>query len=257
MPIHPTAVIHPGAELDSGVEVGPYSQIGPHVRIGRDTVIDAQVIIEGHTRVGARNRLFPFAFLGGPPQDIGYRGEETRLTIGDDNIIREYVTIHRATTKENRETVVGDRNYLMGYSHVAHDCRLADGIVIANGVQLGGHVRVGEGAGIGGLTAIHQFVRIGAYSFIGGLSGVSQDVPPYMMVAGEHARLFGLNQKGLTRAGFSAEAIKHLKEAYRMIWRQNRRLREAIPAVREHVPASPELEVLLSFLENAKRGVLR
>ncbi len=257
MDIHPSAVIHAGADLGSGVKVGPYAIIGAHVSIGAGTMVGAHVVIEGHTRIGTRNRIYPFVTLGTAPQDVGYHGEETRLTVGDENVIREYVTIHRATTKEEWETVVGNRNYLMAYSHVAHDCRLGDDIIMANAATLGGHVRVGNHAGLGGLAAVHQFVRIGDYAFVGGLSAVVKDVPPYMIAAGPRAKLFGVNQKGLVRLGFSRETIDALKQAYRVIWREHRVLSEGAKRVRQSVPSLPEVEHLLQFLEGGTRGILR
>jgi UDP-N-acetylglucosamine acyltransferase len=257
MAIHPTAVVSHSAEIAEGVEIGPYSVIGDHVSIGRSTVIAAHVVIEGHTRIGERNRIFPFATLGTPPQDVGYRGEDTRLEIGDDNLIREYVTIHRATTKQEWVTRVGDENYLMAYSHVAHDCVLGKGVILSNVATLGGHIHVGDHAILGGLAAVHQFVRIGAHAFVGGKSGVDRDVPPFMITAGERAKLYGLNRRGLARHGFPAEAVDGLKKAFQIIWRENRPFPEGIQQARKEIPPSPQLEMLLSFLESSKRGILR
>lgn len=257
MTIHPTAVVSPGAEIDVTVEVGPYSVIGGHVSVGRDTIIGSHVVIEGHTRIGERNRIFPFATLGTPPQDVGYRGEDTRLVVGDDNIIREFATIHRATTKQEWVTTVGNGNYLMAYSHVAHDCVLGNHVILANTATLGGHIHIGDYANLGGLAAVHQFVRIGPYAFVGGKSGVDRDVPPFMITAGERARLYGINRRGLSRHGFSQPAIDGLKRAFQIIWRDKLGLQEAIRRAREEIPPSPELEMLLSFLESSKRGVLR
>lgn len=257
MEIHPSAVVSPRAELAQGVKVGPYSTIGEHVTIGRDTSIGPHVVIDGHTRIGDRNRVYPFVSIGSPPQDIGYQGEETRLIIGDDNIIREYTTINRATTKEEWETVIGDRNYIMAYAHIAHDCRLGNGIIMSNVATLGGHITVGDHAILGGLVAVHQFVRIGAYAFLGAKSGVDRDVPPFMMTAGPRAKLYGINRRGLKRVGFSDEAIDGLKKAYRIIWRENRRFSEGINQVRREIKAFPELDMLLDFFNGSKRGVLR
>ncbi|MBN1104171.1 MAG: acyl-ACP--UDP-N-acetylglucosamine O-acyltransferase [Deltaproteobacteria bacterium] len=257
MEIHPTAVVSAHAELAKGVRVGPYVIIGEHVAIGKDTVIGSHTVLEGHTRIGERNRIYPFVTLGTPPQDVGYRGEETRVVIGDENIIREYATVHRATTKQDWVTTVGHRNYIMAYAHVAHDCRLGNGIILSNVTTLGGHIQVDDYAILGGQAAVHQFVRIGAYAFVGGKSGVDRDVPPFMITAGERARLYGLNRKGLSRHGFSRETIDGLKKAYQIIWRDNRHLHEGIRQVRQEIPTFPELEMLLSFLEGSKRGVLR
>ena len=257
MEIHPTAVVSPGAELAQGVRIGPYSVIGEHVSIGSDTYVGAHVAIEGHTRIGERNSIYPFASIGTPPQDISYRGEDTRLTIGDENIIREYVTIHRATTKENWETILGDRNYIMAYAHVAHDCILGSEVIMSNVATLGGHITIGDHAILGGQVAVHQFVRIGDYAFLGGKSGVDRDVPPFMITAGERARLYGVNRKGLARMGFSREAIDGLKKAYSIIWRGKKQFNEGIKQVREEIESFPELEMLLNFFEGSKRGILR
>jgi UDP-N-acetylglucosamine acyltransferase len=255
--IHPTALVSPRAELAEGVRIGPYTIIGDHVRIGRETRIESHAVIEGQTRIGERNRIYPFTTLGTPPQDLTYRGQDTRVVIGDDNIIREYVTIHRATTKQDWVTTVGNRNYLMAYAHVAHDCLLGDGIILSNAVTLGGHISVGDQAILGGQVAVHQFVRIGAYAMVGGKSGVDRDVPPFMMTSGERAKLYGLNRKGLSRHGFSPEAIDGLKKAYKIIWRDHQRFSEGISQARKEIPAFPELEMLLAFLEGSKRGILR
>ncbi len=255
--VHFTAVVSPKAELAQGVIVGPYSIIGDKVTIGQDTVIGSHVIVEGNTRIGERNKISPFCCIGTPPQDIGYRGEDTRLTIGNDNLIREYVTMHRASTKDNWETIVGNHNFIMAYSHIAHDCVLGDRIIMANVATLGGHTHVGDYTNIGGLAAVHQFVRVGAYAFIGGLSGVAQDVPPYMIVAGSRAKLYGINQIGLSRNGFSKELIDALKKAYRIIWRENTKLEEGIQRVRNEIGSFPEVETLLTFLKSSKRGFLR
>ena len=255
--IHPSAVVNPHAELAHGVTIGPYSVIGETVVIGRDTVIGPHVYIEGHTKIGQRNRIYPFVSIGSAPQDIGYRGEETRLLIGDDNIIREYATINRATTKEEWETVVGSRNYLMAYSHVAHDCFLGDDIIMSNLATLGGHIRIGDHATLGGQVAVHQFVRIGDYAFLGGKSGIDRDVPPFMITAGTRAKLYGVNQRGLRRLGFSQETLEGLKKAYRVIWRDNTRFSEGISQIRRELESFPELENLLDFIESSERGVLR
>ena len=255
--IHPTAIVSPGAELASGVKVGPYSIIGDHVAIGSDTIIGSHVVIEGHTQIGERNRISPFSCIGTPPQDISYSGEDTRVKIGNDNVIREYVTINRASTKENWETIVGSHNFIMAYSHIAHDCILGDNIIMANLATFGGHTHVGDYANFGGLAAVHQFVRIGVHTFIAGGAEVSQDIPPFMMAAGSRAKLYGISQKGLRRHGFSRETIDGLKKAYRIIWRENSILNEGVRQVREEVESFPELEALLSFLENSKRGIMR
>jgi len=257
MEIHPTAVVSPKAELGPGVKIGPYSIIGDKVKIGEDTVVGAHVVIEGPTRIGARNKIYHFTSIGTPPQDIGYQGQDTQLIIGDDNIIREYVTINRASTKEEWKTIIGNQNYIMAYAHIAHDCILGNQVIMANVATLGGHITIGDGAVVGGLVAVHQFVRIGPYAFVGGKSGVDRDVPPFMITAGPRARLYGINRKGLSRRGFSKEAIEGLKRAYRIIWRENRRFSEGIEQVKREMEPFPELELLLSFFNGTKRGILR
>jgi len=257
MEIHPSAVISANAELAPGVKVGPYSVIGDHVTIGRDTVIGPHVVVEGHTEIGERNNIYQFVSIGSPPQDIGYKGEDTRVVIGDDNIIREYATINRATTKQDRVTVVGNENYIMAYAHVAHDCILGNNIIMSNAATLGGHSTVGDHANLGGLMAAHQFVRIGAYAFIGGKTGIPQDIPPFMIAAGSRAKLYGPNRTGLRRQGFSKETIEGLIKAYKIIWRDNKRFSDGIKMVREEIEPFPELDMLLDFFDNSKRGVTR
>lgn len=257
MRIHPSAVIRPGARLGSGVEIGPYSTIGDHVSIGRDSVIGAHVVIEGHTNIGERNRIYHFSSIGTPPQDIGYRGEDTGLEIGNDNVIREYVTVNRATTKEEWKTVIGNGNYIMAYAHIAHDSCLGNNVIMSNVATLGGHITIGDHAVVGGLVAVHQFVRIGAYAFVGGKSGIDRDVPPFMISAGPRAKLYGVNRKGLHREGFPKETVDGLKKAYRIIWRENSKFSDGIKQVRSEIDPFPELDMLLNFLDGSKRGILR
>jgi UDP-N-acetylglucosamine acyltransferase len=255
--IHSTAIVHPKARISEGVEIGPFAVIGEHVSIGKDTKIGSHVLIEGWTSIGERNTILPFSSVGTPPQDIGYRGDETYLIIGDDNVIRECATIHRATTKEDRKTVIGNKNFLMAYSHVAHDCKLGNNIIMANSVALGGHIVIGDHAILGGIVAVHQFVRIGAYSIIGGQSAVSQDIPPYVSAAGNRAQLYGLNLVGLKRKGFSDEVIATLKKAYKIIFRSGLTQEEALHKTRAEFPDSTEVKMLVDFIGTSKRGVTR
>ena len=255
--IHPSAVVSSGAELAAGVKIGPFSTVGGDVIIGRDTVIGSHVIIEGHTRMGEKNRIFPFSCIGTPPQDTGYNNEDTRLIMGDNNVVREYVTINRATTKDEWETVMGNDNYLMSYAHVAHDCHLANGVVLTNGATLGGHTQIGDYAILGAFLAVQQFVRIGAHAYLGAKAGIDRDVPPFMITAGPRAKLYGINQKGLIRRGFSQETIDILKKAYSILWRKNRNLSDGIDQVRGELELIPELKMLLDFLGESKRGILR
>lgn len=257
MNIHPTAIVHPKAKIAEGVEIGAFTVIGEHASIGKDTKIASHVLIEGWTTIGERNQVFPFSCIGTPPQDIGYRNEETYLIIGNDNVIRESATIHRATTKEDRITVIGNSNFLMAYSHVAHDCKLGNHIIMANSAGLGGHITVGDYAILGGIVAVHQFVRIGEYAIIGGQSAVSQDIPPYVSAAGNRAKLYGLNLVGLKRRGFSEEAISNLKKAYRIIFRSGLILEEALSKVKEELGGSQEAMRLMEFMKNSKRGITR
>ena len=257
MQIHSSAVISRHADIASGVKIGPYSTIGDYVTIGRGTEIGAHVFVEGNTRIGERNRIYPFSSIGTPPQDVGYRGEDTRLIIGNDNVVREYVTINRATTKEEWETIIGNHNYFMAYAHVAHDCLLGDQVIMTNGATLGGHVRIGNWAILGAFLAVQQFVRIGDHAFLGAKSGIDRDVPPFMITAGPRAKLYGVNQKGLIRRGFSQETIDVLKKAYSIIWRENKRFDEGIRQARKELKPLPELEMLLSFLDGSKMGILR
>jgi UDP-N-acetylglucosamine acyltransferase len=255
--IHPTAIVHKGAELGTDVEIGAYSIIGPHVKIGDNTTIMHHVVIDGHTTLGKGNVIHPFCSIGGPPQDITYKGEDTKVIIGDHNTIREYVTINRATTKENWVTVMGNYNYIMAYAHIAHDCVLGDRIIMANVATLAGHIRVGNYAVLGGLVAVHQFVRIGAYAFIGGKTGVDRDIPPFTIAAGPRAQLYGINRRGLVRMGFGQEVLDALKNAYRLVSKRELRLKEALQRAREELPDIPEVKMFLDFYEGSKRGVLR
>ena len=255
--IHPSAIVSPKAKIADGVCIGPFSIIGERVEIGSDTVIDSHVVIDGDTVIGERNRIYPYVSLGLPPQDVGYKGEDTRLVIGHENVIREFVTVNRATTKQDRVTKIGNNNYLMAYAHVAHDCALGNFIIMSNAATLGGHIEIGDKAIIGGLVAIHQFVRVGAYAFIGGMSATVKDIPPFMMASGDRAKLYGLNVRGLKREGFSKEKIDDLKRAYQIIWRDRHLLNEALQRVREEIAPFEELDMLLDFLTSSKRGVVR
>jgi len=255
--IHPNAVVSPKAKIADGVCIGPFSIIGEKVEIGRNTVIDSHVVIDGNTVIGERNRIYPFVSLGLPPQDVGYKGEDTRLVIGDENVIREFVTVNRATTKQDWITKIGNNNYLMAYAHIAHDCTLGDSIIMSNAATLGGHIEIGDKAIIGGLVAIHQFVRVGVYAFIGGMSATVKDIPPFMMASGIRARLYGLNVRGLKREGFPRERIDDLKRAYQIIWRDHHLMGEALQRVREEIAPFEELDLLLDFLASSKRGVVR
>lgn len=255
--IHPTAIVHSRAVLEPGVKVGPYSLIGENVRIGRGTVIGSHVVVDGWTEIGERCQIFPHAAIGGPPQHLRYRGEPTRVLIGPENVIREFVTIHRATAEGGGETVLGRGNFIMAYSHIAHDCRVGNQVIMANASTLAGHILIEDFALVGGLVAIHQFVRVGCHAIIGGASGVPKDVPPYMCAAGNRARMFGLNSVGLKRHHFSEATLNALKQAYRILFRSHLTLQKALERMEAEVPPLPEVRHLLSFLKDSKRGVCR
>lgn len=257
MSIHPTAIVHPGARISEGVEIGPYCVIGEHVAIGADTKIASHVLIEGWTAIGERNRIFSFSSIGTPPQDISYRNEETYVTIGDDNIIREFATIHRATIKADKKTEIGNKNFLMSYIHVAHDCKLGNNIIMANNAAFGGHVSVEDFAVLGALVGIHQFVRVGAYSMIGGQSAIVLDVPPYVNATGNRAQLYGLNTIGLKRRGFSDETINKMKKAYKIIFRSGMTQEEAFSKVSDEFGDCREVNYFVDFMRHSKRGVTR
>ena len=221
MPIHPTAVIDPQAEVHETVSIGAYAVIGPDVVIDADTVVDAHAVISGPTVIGQRNRIGSFSTVGSPPQDMHYKGEATQLIIGNDNLIREYVSIHRGTVSGHGRTVIGNNCLLMSYCHVAHDCTLHDHVIMSNVATLAGHVEVGSYANLGGLVAVHQFCRIGAYTYIGGMSGISMDVPPYVILTGtrNQMRITGVNKIGLRRNGVSREAVTAIEQAFKLIFR--------------------------------------
>lgn len=255
--IHQTAVIADGAELHPSVEVGPYAVVGPHVKIGEGTRIGPHAVVEGRTRIGRDNRIFQFASVGAIPQDLKYAGEPTELVIGDGNQFREFTTVHLGTVGGGGVTRIGNRNLFMANSHVAHDCVIGDGCVMANSVALAGHVEVDSHVILGGLSAIHQFTRIGAYAFVSGGAMVAMDVPPYCTVQGDRAELAGLNTVGLSRHGFTTEQVRRVKDAYRILFRAKLGLNEALSKVRAQFGGEPEIERLLTFIESSKRGITR
>jgi UDP-N-acetylglucosamine acyltransferase len=256
--IHPTAIVDPKAEIGEGVEIGPYSVIEKGALIDRGTKIGPHVVIREGTRIGKRCQIFQFASVGEAPQAVAYRGEETTLLMGDQNIVREFVTLHRGTVQGGGKTTIGNGNLFMAYSHVAHDCQIGNQVILANGATLGGHILIEDHVNISGLSGIHQFCRIGTYAFVSGLTGVTLDIPPYTLAAGDRARLFGLNTVGLKRANFSEETMKALKEAYRIIFRSGLTLEKAIKGVEEdEISQIPEVQHLLDFIRHSKRGISR
>ncbi len=256
--VHPTAIVDKKAELGEDVIVGPYSIVGPNVFVDKGTTIDAHVVIHSHTKIGKGCHIYSFASIGGPPQDLKYKGEETWVEIGDNNIIREYVTVNRGTAGGGGVTKIGNHNLLMAYVHVAHDCQIGNRVIMANAATLGGHVVIEDCAVIGGLTAIHQFVKIGAYAILGGDSSTVKDIPPYVTAWGARARLYGLNVIGLKRHGFSPEVISALKKAYKIIIYSKKPLKEALAEVKANaIFAVPQVSHFVEFIEHSQRGVPR
>lgn len=259
--IHPTAIVDPKAHLAPDVRVGPYSIIGENVRIGAGSVVGAHCVIDGHTTIGSNNTFYRFCSIGGMPQDKKYGGEPTKLVIGDGNTVREYVTINTGTVQDIGTTRLGDDNWIMAYVHIAHDCQIGSHTVIANAVQLAGHIHIGDWCVLGGLSAVHQFVRIGAHTMIGGTSSIRQDIPPYLLGAGDPFRPVGINSEGLSRRGYDPDTIAVLKEAYRILYRRKLTVAQALPEIhqlqRERPPAHEALQVLLDFIESSDRGIVR
>ncbi len=250
------AVIAPDARIGDGVTVGPYSVIGSEVEIGAGTWIGPHVVINGPTRIGRDNKIFQFASIGEVPQEKKYAGEKTRLEIGDRNVMREYCTISRGTVRGG-VTRVGNDNWFMAYVHIAHDCLVGDQTIFANAASLGGHVTVGDHAILGGFTLVHQFCMIGAHCFCGMGSVISMDVPPYIMVSGHPAKPHGINSEGLKRRGFSAEALRALRDAYKLIYKSRLTLNEAREQLAARAEERPELALLSRFLEQTQRGIVR
>ncbi len=255
--IHPTAQVDPRAKLAEDVEIGPFCVVGPEVEVGPGTRLFSHVVLEGRVRLGARNQIYPFVTIGMPPQHLAYQGEPTRVEIGDENILREYVSVHRGTTFDQGVTRIGNRCFLMAYVHVAHDCDLADEVIMASGAMLAGHVRVGPRVFFGGQAGVHQFVRIGEHAFIGAHSGVNKDVPPFVKVFGNPAGIYDLNLVGLRRAGFSREVLKALREALR-IYLEAPTVAEALALLREKGASLPQIETFRTFLEaESRQGLMR
>ncbi|CAL1239326.1 acyl-ACP--UDP-N-acetylglucosamine O-acyltransferase [Candidatus Methylocalor cossyra] len=255
--IHPTAIIDPSAELAEDVSVGPYAIIGANVQIDSGTSIGPHAVIKGPTRIGKDNRLFQFVSIGEDPQDKKYRGEVSHLHIGDRNIIREYATVHRGTVQDRGITRVGNDNLLMAYTHVAHDCVLGNHIIMANAASLAGHVQVDDYAILGGFSLVHQFCRIGQYSFSAMGSLINRDIPPYVMVGGSPTKPHGINSVGLERQGFSADAIRQIRKAYKLVYKSGLKLDEAIQALLELSAEAPEVLRMVDFLQQTGRSIIR
>ncbi len=257
MSIHATAIVHPAAQLGSDVAIGPYSLVGEHVKIGDRTVIGPHVVIGGHTRIGCDNHIFQFCSIGEQPQDKKYAGEPTRLEIGDRNTIREFCTFNCGTAQDAGVTRLGDDNWIMAYVHLAHDCQVGNKTIFANNAQLAGHVHVGDWAILGGFTGVHQFVRIGAHSFTAVGSVLLQDLPPFVMAAGNPAVPRSINAEGLKRRGFSAAAVVAVKRAYKTLYMRGMKLDEARASIEAEAAAVPELAMLAGFLADSGRGIIR
>ena len=257
MSIHPTAVVHPGARLAPGVVIGAYSIVGEHVEIGAGTDVGPHVVIGGHTRIGEQNRIYQFCSIGEAPQDKKYAGEATRLEIGDRNTIREFCTFNRGTAQDAGVTRLGDDNWIMAYVHLAHDCQVGSHTIFANNAQLAGHVPVGDWAILGGFTVVHQFVRIGAHSITAMGTILLQDLPPFVMAAGNPAEPRGINAEGLRRRGFAAENVAAIKRAFKTLYKNGLSLEDARAAIAGEIAAAPELVLLADFLAASGRGIVR
>jgi UDP-N-acetylglucosamine acyltransferase len=259
--IHPTAIVDPNAELDASVEVGAYSVIGPHVRIGAGTVVGPHVVIEGHTTIGKDNKFFQFSSIGAAPQDKKWKGEPTRLVIGDGNTIREFVTMNTGTAQDKGVTSLGDDNWISAYVHLAHDCQVGSHTIFSNNAQLAGHVEVGDWAILSGYAGVHQFCKIGAHAFVGMTTSLTQDVPPFVLVGGNPAHAHGVNIEGMKRRGFTREQINAVRTAYRTLYRSGMTLDEAKAALAEQEQATPEgaeqVRAMRAFLDTASRGIVR
>jgi UDP-N-acetylglucosamine acyltransferase len=257
MNVHPTAIIDPEAEIGADVTIGPYCVIGPAVALGEGCWLQNQVTLCGPSKIGTRNRFYAYCSVGQQSQDLKYLGEPTHLEIGNENVFREFVTVSRATGKGNL-TRIGNHGNFLAYSHIAHDCEVGDRVIFSNNATLGGHVIVEEHAVLGGLTAVHQFCRIGKHAITGGCTKIVQDVPPFMIVDGNPAEVRGVNLVGLERRGFSPDAIRALKEAYRILYRAKLNTKQALEELgRNGLAETPEVNDLMKFIETSQRGIVR
>jgi len=255
--VDPRARVDAAAEIGDGARIGPHCIVGPGVSLGPDSVLEASVIVQGPTRIGARCRFAPFSSIGSDPQDLKYGGEETRLVVGDDNTFREFVTVNRGTAGGGGVTRIGKGNFLMAYTHVAHDCLIGDGTILANAATLAGHVTVEDGATVGAFSGVHQFCRVGHEAFIGGYSVVTQDALPFVKTVGNRARAFGINVIGLQRRGYPEATVEALKRAYRILFRSKRPLTDALQLVEEELGAIGEVMEMVRFIRGSERGVIR
>jgi UDP-N-acetylglucosamine acyltransferase len=255
--IHPTAVIHPEAQVAENVSVGPYSVIGPGVQIESGTEITSHVVIEGPTKIGKNCRFFPFASIGQIPQDLKFHGEHSELLIGDNNVFREFVTFHRGTQGGGKRTIIGNDNYFMAYTHVAHDCRIGNSVIMGNAATLAGHVTIEDHSSVGAFSGIHQFCRIGEYGFVGGYSVITKDVLPYSKTVGNRAHCYGMNPIGLRRKGFDDEKLKTIKQAFRLLLQSKLNTSQALEAIANEVQQIEEIRYLVDFIRTSKRGIIK
>jgi UDP-N-acetylglucosamine acyltransferase len=258
MNVHPTAVIDSSARVSSSCKIGPYCVIGPQVEVGEHCGLMSHVVIEGPSKIGANNRFFPFSSIGLAPQDVSYKGEPTRLEMGDDNTVREFVTINRGTVKGGGLTKVGSHILIMAYTHIAHDCLIGDYVMLANAATLGGHVTVEEWATVGALCPVHHFVRIGAHSFIGGGTTITRDVLPFSKTAAERGtHAYGLNSVGLERRGFTKERIRKIHHAYRLLLASKLNTSQALQKLKSEPDRGQDVDMLIKFVESSERGVIK
>ena len=265
---HPTAVVHESARLAEGVRVGPYTVIGEHVEIERDTVIDSNVVIDGYTKIGERCRVFPFASIGLEPQDLKFEGEVSTLEIGNENVFREFVTVHRGTALGGSRTLIGDGNLFMAYTHVAHDCQIGSGAIFGNAATLGGHVTVEDHATVSAFSGVHQFCRVGTYAFVGGYTVITKDVLPFSKTVGNRARLYGVNTVGLERREFSRERIEKIRSAFRTLQQSSLNVSQALDKLERldrldrldetdgPGEINPDVRVIIDFVRDSERGVI-
>ncbi len=256
--IHPTSTVHPQARLEAGVWIGPRCHVGEKVAVGRNTRLEESVYLDGWTEIGADCRFSAFSVIGSAPQDVGYKNEETRVVIGDRNIFREFITVHRGTVKGGGLTSIGNDNYFMAYSHIAHDCRVGNGVVLINAATLGGHVAVADFATVSAFSSVHQFCRIGKYAYIGGYSVITQDVLPFCRVAGMRPVLFyGLNAIGLRRHGFSRERLDALKGIFKILFYSDLNTTQAVEKIKTLFPPTEDREEIIDFIQDSSRGIIK
>ncbi|GMR23120.1 MAG: acyl-ACP--UDP-N-acetylglucosamine O-acyltransferase [Acidobacteriota bacterium] len=252
---HPTAVIHEGAQLEEGVRIGPYCVVGEHVQLGRGTVIEASAVIDGYTRIGEGCRIFPFSSIGLEPQDLKFKGEVSTLEIGNDNVFREFVTVHRGTALGGSRTAVGNGNLFMAYTHIAHDCVIGNSTIFGNGATLGGHVSVDDHATVSAFSGVHQFCRVGKYAFVGGYTVVTKDVLPFSKTVGNRARLYGVNSIGLERRDFPRDRIEKIRWAFRVLRQSNLNVSQALDKLQESQD-DEDVRTLIDFVKSSERGVI-